>query len=188
MKTDSKDTPIVRPADPTDAAGCLEIYAPFVRETPVSFETEVPTSEDFARRIAETLMVYPWLVAETGGAIAAYAYACPHRERPAYKWSVEVSAYVADGCRRRGVGRALYLELLDVLKRQGYANAYAGIALPNAESVAFHESMGFEPVGVNKKVGFKLGRWHDVGWWWLRLTDGSVPPVDPIPYREIRRR
>jgi phosphinothricin acetyltransferase len=187
VKTDSKDTPIVRPADAADAARCLEIYAPFVRETPVSFEIEVPTSEDFARRIAETTMAYPWLVAEIGGVIVAYAYACPHRVRPAYKWSAEVSAYVADGCRRRGVGRALYLELLDVLNRQGYANAYAGIALPNPESVAFHESMGFEPVGVYKMVGFKLGRWHDVGWWSRRLTDGSASPIDPIPYREIRR-
>ena len=188
MSTESKDAPIVRPADPSDAAGCLEIYAPLVRETPVSFEVEVPTEEVFARRIEETMRDYPWLVGESGGALAAYAYACRHRKRPAYKWSVEVSAYVADGCRRRGVGRALYSELLDTLKRQGYANAYAGIALPNAVSVTFHESMGFEPVGVYKKVGFKLGRWHDVGWWSLRLTEGTAPPIDPIPYCEIRRR
>jgi phosphinothricin acetyltransferase len=188
MNAEPKTAPVVRPARPSDASGCVEIYAPFVFHTPVSFETKVPTEEEFARRIEDTMRVHPWLVAESEGALVAYAYACRHRQRPAYRWSVEVSAYVARGCRRRGIGRALYSQLLDLLTKQGFANAYAGIALPNDVSVAFHEAMGFEPVGVYRKVGFKLGRWHDVGWWSLRLSDGVAPPVDPVPYEELRRR
>lgn len=185
MCAESKNELIVRPAVASDAAGCLAIYAPIVRETPISFETEVPTVEEFARRIQDTKREYPWLAGESGGTIAAYAYACRHRERGAYQWSVEVSAYVADGYRRRGVGRALYSELFGILRRQGYTNAYAGIALPNPVSVAFHQSMGFTPVGVYEKVGFKLGRWHDVGWWALRLNDGDLPPEPPIPYSAL---
>ena len=188
MSPESKDTPFIRPAQPSDAAACLAIYAPFVRETPVSFEVEVPTEEEFALRIRETMRDYPWLVAERGERFAGFVYARRHRERGAYRWSVEVSVFVADGYRRTGVGRALYSELFAILRRQGFANAYAGIALPNDASVAFHESMGFAPVGVYRKVGFKLGRWRDVGWWSLRLTDDQVPPVDPIPYRELNGR
>jgi len=185
LSTESKDAPVVRSAHPADAAACLAIYAPFVRETQVSFEVEVPTEEDFELRIRETMRDYPWLVAECGGRIAGYAYARRHRERGAYRWSVEVSVFVGDGCRRTGVGRALYSELFAILRRQGFANAYAGIALPNDASVSFHESMGFAPVGVYRKVGFKLGRWHDVGWWSLRLTDDEAAPVDPIPYGDL---
>jgi L-amino acid N-acyltransferase YncA len=181
VNTESKSPCVIRPADSSDAAGCLALYAPFVRDTAVSFETEVPT-------IAETVRDFPWLVAESAGAVIAYAYARRHRERPSYRWSAEVSVYVARESRRRGIARDLYSTLLDVLRRQGYANAYAGIALPNPASVAFHESMGFEPVGIYKKVGFKLGRWHDVGWWSLRLTDATAPPVEPVPYHTLRGR
>jgi phosphinothricin acetyltransferase len=179
------DNPIVRPAVAADAAGCLEIYAPIVRDTYTSFETEVPTPEEFARRIEETARDYPWLVCEIGGAIAGYAYARGHRERSAYQWAVEVSVFVAGDYHRRGVGCVLYTELFEILRRQGYFNAYAGIALPNPTSVAFHESMGFVPVGVYEKVGYKLGRWHDVGWWALRLKNDNSRPCDPVPCSEL---
>jgi len=171
---------IIRPAKAQDAAGCLAIYALLVRETPISFETEVPSETEFAQRIGDSAPGYPWLVCVEGDTVIGYAYARRHRERRAYQWSVEVSVYVAEGRRRDGLGRALYSQLLDILRRQGYYNAYAGIALPNATSVAFHESMGFVPVGVYQKVGFKLGRWHDVGWWALRLQDETDPPGDPL--------
>lgn len=184
----------IRPATPGDARGCLDIYGPLVRDSHTSFETEVPSIEQLSRLIGDGVRDYPWLVAETPtaggtGSIAGYTYARRHRDRPAYRWSVEVSVYVADGMRRRGIGRRLYEELFDILRRQGYHNAYAGIALPNPPSVALHESIGFVPVGVYEKVGFKLGRWHDVGWWALRLqpVDGGVPS-DPIPYSELVSR
>lgn len=176
----------VRGARPRDAGGCLDIYAPLVRDTPISFETKVPSVEEFARRIVETIRHYPWLVGEMSGDIAAYAYARRHRERAAYRWSVEVSVYVAQEYRRRGVGREVYSQLLDLLARQGLVNAFAGIALPNPASVAFHQSLGFEPVGVYRKVGFKLGRWHDVGWWGRRLSQDDGRPSDPIPFSRLR--
>jgi L-amino acid N-acyltransferase YncA len=185
MPDRSSSPPVIRPANPGDAAGCLDIYAPLVRDTAVSFETEAPTVEEFARRIAEITRDYPWLVCDAGGMIAGFAYGRPHRDRPAYRWSVEVSVYVARQHHRKGIGRALYAQLLQTLRRQGYANAYAGIALPNAASVSLHESFGFTPVGVYRQVGFKLGRWRDVGWWALRLRPGDRPPKTPIPYATL---
>ena len=185
MSSDPEAAAVIRPARAEDAAGCLDIYAPIVRETPISFETQVPSVEEFTRRIDGTMRNYPWLVCEYGGAVAAYAYACRHRKREAYRWSAEVSVYVADARLRHGFGRKIYSELIQILTRQGYANAYAGIALPNPASVAFHQSMGFEEVGVYARVGFKLGRWHDVGWWALRLADGSSQPAEPIPFSAL---
>ncbi|MGD8415022.1 MAG: GNAT family N-acetyltransferase [Candidatus Latescibacterota bacterium] len=181
----NRPAPSIRPAAPADAAGCLEIYAPVVRDTIISFETEVPSLEEFTRRIEDTTADYPWLVFETGGRVAAYAYARRHRERAAYRWCVEVSVFVAREHHRRGIGRRLYNELLDILTRQGIANAYAGIAQPNPASVAFHEAMGFEPVGVYRRVGYKLGAWRDVGWWARRLSARDEPPSEPIPFPEL---
>ena len=165
----------IRLATAADAAGALAIYAPYVRDTWVSFEAEVPTVEEMAARIEAAAPRYPWLVADDGGAVAGYAYAGAHRGRAAYQWSVEVSVYVAEAHRRRGLARRLYGALFDVLRVQGVANAYAGIAQPNAASVAAHEALGFEPVGVYRGVGYKLGAWRDVGWWALRLGAGSAP-------------
>ena len=165
----------IRLATAADAAGVRAIYAPYVRETWVSFEADVPSVEEMAGRIEGAAPRYPWLVADNGGAVAGYAYASAHRGRSAYQWSAEVSVYVAETHRRRGFARRLYGALVDVLQLQGFANAYAGIALPNEASVGAHEALGFEPVGVYRGVGFKLGAWRDVGWWALRLGDGAAP-------------
>lgn len=172
----------VRLATAADAPGVRAIYAPFVRDSWVSFEAEVPPVEEVARRIEAAPPAFPWLVADDAGAVAGYAYAGAHRSRTAYQWSAEVSVYLAEAHRRRGLARTLYGALLDVLRLQGYANAYAGVALPNAASVGFHEALGFEPVGVYRGVGYKAGAWHDVGWWALRLGDGAAPaPPRPLP-------
>jgi phosphinothricin acetyltransferase len=184
-------TVTVRLAHPDDASGCLDIYRPIVLETPTSFETEVPTPEDIAERIELTLRTHPWLVAKDAtGRIAGYAYGTVHRARAAYRWSVEVSAYVAAGARRTGTGTVLYECLFDCLRTQGYAGAFAGITLPNPPSVAFHEALGFQPIGVFPKIGYKGGRWHDVGWWSLRLLETSTP-AEPRPlsacHEEIER-
>lgn len=174
----------LRLATPVDAAAVRAIYAPFVEDSWVSFETAVPSVDEVARRIAVTGPAHPWLVAEAEGTVVGYAYAGPHRTRAAYRWSAEVSAYVAEGQRGRGVGRALYWALLDVLRIQGFATALAGITQPNAPSVAFHHALGFEAVGVYRRVGFKLGGWRDVGWWSLALGDGNAPdapqPLDAV--------
>lgn len=169
----------VRLARESDAASIHAIYAPIVRDTVISFETEVPEVAEIARRIRTTLASLPWLVREEEGRVAGYAYASRHRERRAYQWSVDVSAYVDAAFRRRGIGRALYAALFERLVRQGYFNAYAGITLPNAASVGLHEALGFTPVGVYRGVGFKCGAWHDVGWWHRRLRDLVPNPQPP---------
>ena len=172
----------LRLATEADALAIHTIYAPLVEETVISFEHAPPSEEEIARRIRTTLATHPWLVAEIDGAVAGYAYAGPHRGRTAYQWATEVSVYVHAGYRRRGVGHALYAGLFDALRLLGFVNAYAGIALPNPASVALHEGLGFEPVGVYRRVGFKHGTWHDVGWWQLRLREDAAPqPPHALP-------
>lgn len=154
----------VRPAEARDAPGCAAIYAPFVRDTWVSFETEPPGDGEMARRIADYGASHAWLVAEGAGRIAGYAYASPHRARAAYASSCDVTIYVDPACARRGVGRTLYTTLLRQLEHRFHA-AFAGIALPNAASIGLHEAMGFTLVGIYHEVGWKQGAWRDVGWW-----------------------
>jgi len=161
----------IREAVEADAPALLAIYRPFVESTAVSFEEVVPSREEFAARIAKALKGWQWLVAELDGECAGYAYASSHRERAAYRWSVEVSAYVEPKHQRQGVGAALYRRLLQELEAKGFCNAYAGIALPNDPSIALHRSVGFEPVGVFKAVGRKFGRWHDVAWYQRALRE-----------------
>jgi phosphinothricin acetyltransferase len=133
------------------------------------------------QRIAATLPHFPWLVEEQQGQVVGYAYASRHHERAAYQWSVNVSVYIDEAHRRRGVGRALYTKLFDLLRQQGLCGAYAGITLPNAGSVGLHESLGFRPVGIYRAVGHKLGAWYDVGWWQLSLCERIPDPPPPRP-------
>ncbi len=171
----------VRVARVSDVEAMQAIYAPIVRDTAISFEAEPPTVAEMGGRVVETLKSHPWLVFDSDG-IAGYAYAARHQERAAYRWSVNVTVYVAENQRGRGVGKALYAELFDILRRQGFQSAFAGITLPNPGSVALHEAMAFEPLGVYRDVGFKLGAWRDVGWWRLSLNDAGAQPAEPIPF------
>jgi len=164
----------IRSANDRDAPALLAIYAPYVERTTVSFETIVPDVDEFAARIRQSSAQWAWLVAEHDGRCLGYAYGSAHRERAAYRWSVETSAYVDASIRRQGVGKALYLALFDALIARGYCNAYAGMTLPNDASAALHRSVGFEPIGVFHRVGFKFGAWHDVAWAQRRLRD--TPP------------
>jgi L-amino acid N-acyltransferase YncA len=170
-----------------DAAGIAEIYAPIVASTAISFEIEPPDERETRRRIEETLPRYPWLVCEQDGRVVGYAYATRHRTRAAYQWSVDMSVYVHPDLQRRGIGRGLYLSLIEILKAQGYFRAYAGIALPNPGSVGLHESVGFQSIGVYRNVGFKLGAWHDVGWWELVLQLCGPEPRAPLSVVEVQK-
>lgn len=183
MTVDPGATLRIRHADPDQDGGpCAAIYAPFVVGSPVSFEEEPPSAEEMARRIASTSQRYPWLVAEDRGELAGYAYACQHRERAAYRWAADVTVYVSDGRRRRGVGRELYGALFELLRRQGIQVACAGITLPNDSSVGLHEACGFELVGIYRRIGWKAGQWRDVAWWQLELVPRSAaPPREPGP-------
>ena len=173
---------MLRHADPgRDAAACAAIYAPNVRDGAASFEAEPPSAEAIADRIAAISRTHPWLVCERDGVVAGYAYASAHRDRPAYRWAADVAVYVDSRRHRSGVGRELYGGLLPLLARQRLHVACAGITLPNDASVALHEAVGFEPVGVYRAIGFKRGRWHDVGWWQARLRPPRAePPPEPL--------
>jgi phosphinothricin acetyltransferase len=176
----------IRVARPEDAAACAAIYAPYVRETPISFEAEPPDAIEMGRRLDATVRTFPWLVAEEDGRVLGYAYGSTHNPRSAYRFSADSSVYVDEGARRRGLGRRLYRTLFALLERQGFVAVHAGITLPNAASVALHESFGFEPVGVYQKVGWKLGAWHDVGWWQRPLAPRLAPPREPRVWTELR--
>ena len=157
---------LIRAVEPErDAAACAAIYAPFVSDGWVSFETEAPDAAEMARRIERYCASHGWLVAESGGQVAGYAYASPHRDRAAYASSCDVAVYVDPRFARAGVGRGLYGALLPAMTAKGLHAAFAGIALPNAGSVGLHETMGFTPVGIYREVGWKMGGWRDVGWW-----------------------
>jgi phosphinothricin acetyltransferase len=176
----------IRLATGNDAAGILAIYAPIVRETAISFEVDPPDVNQMRQRIEDTLVLFPWLVCASGEQILGYAYASHHRTRAAYQWSVDVSVYVHAEARRAGVGKGVYTSLLMLLDLQGFFNAYAGINLPNPASVGLHEAMGFRLVGIYQSVGYKLGKWHDVGWWHRALRAPLIPPTPPIEFRRVQ--
>jgi phosphinothricin acetyltransferase len=175
----------IRFARPSDAAGILAIYAPYCETSPISFEIVAPTVDQMAERIRTVLGQYPWLVCEVDDEIAGYVYATRIRERAAYRWAVEVAVYVAKQHHRRRVAQALYSALFSILREQNYYKAYAGITLPNAGSIRLHEAVGFRPVGTFLGIGYKLGKWLDVGWWQLDLQVEVVDPPEPRPITEI---
>jgi phosphinothricin acetyltransferase len=165
-----------------DGRACAAIYAPYVEESVISFETEAPSAREMAERIEAISATHPWLVAERDSRVAGFAYASPHRARAAYRWATDVTVYVDAAHHRAGVGRELYEALFELLRAQQLWIACAGITLPNDASVGLHEALGFLPVGVYRKIGWKDGSWHDVGWWQLEL--GALPderPPEPLP-------
>ena len=179
----------VRLADASDGERIAAIYRPAVAERVTSFELDPPSGAEMSERVTRTLARMPWLVAEpedARGEVLGYAYASAHKDRAAYQWSVDVSAYVDASAHRLGLGRALYDRLFAILRLQGFVNAYAGITLPNAASESFHRAMGFEPVGVYRRVGYKFGAWHDVIWLSLALRAHASAPAPPRPLAEMR--
>ena len=175
----------IRPALSSDASSILDIYAPFILNTTVSFETEVPSIENFSQRIITNQESWPWLVYESDGLIAGYAYASKHRERTAYQWSVESSVYVNDRFQQKGIATKLYQTLFQILKFQGCRNVYAGITLPNERSINFHEKMGFNKIADYRNIGYKLNRWNTVRWYELQLNNFSDEPAPFIKWKQI---
>jgi phosphinothricin acetyltransferase len=170
-------------ADPErDAKACAAIYAPYVRDTPISLEQVAPTPAEMAARIDRTSKTHRWLVAEDAGEVIGYAYGSQHRERACYRWAADVAVYIDPLHQRRGAGRALYHMLFGLLAEQGFRVACAGVTLPNDASVGLHEACGFKLVGVYERIGYKTGAWWDVGWWQLELVGaGAGPPSEPVP-------
>lgn len=163
----------------SDASEVLEIYKPYVLNTIISFEYEIPTLEEYLHRIRTNTAEYTWLVCLKDNKIIGYAYASKHRYRTAYQWSPESTVYLALEFHRKGIARILYETLFSMLRLQGYFNVYAGVGLPNEKSVGFHKSLGFEEIGIFKKVGYKHGNWHDTHWFQLHLTEHIYNPTVP---------
>jgi L-amino acid N-acyltransferase YncA len=170
---------MIRPASARDGEACARIYAPYVLETAITFELEPPSGQEMGARIAAAAAKHAWLVLEDAGQVLGYAYGGRFHGRPAYRWSCEVSVYVDRDRRGAGSGRALYSELLARLAARGFLVAIAGITLPNEASVRLHRAFGFEPVGTYRRIGYKLGRWHDVEWSQVALGDAADPPAEP---------
>lgn len=185
VATKDRSSMPIRLAELSDADAIRAIYAVYVTGTTISFEYDVPSVETMRERIAKTLDFHPWLVYTEGDAVIGYAYAGKHRERAAYQWSTDVSVYVSRDHHRKGIGRALYAELLALLKRQNFCNAYAGITLPNEASIGVHSAMGFQTIATYHSVGFKFGKWHDTCWMELRLQPTDAPPQPLIAIREL---
>ncbi len=173
---------VMRLVTEADAPAILEIYAPIVWETVISFEYEVPSEEEMRGRIRSKLAHYPWLVMEREGMLLGYAYAGRWRDRAAYDWTVETTVYVNVAARRGGVGRTLYGALFETLRQQGFVQAVAGVTLPNDASVGLHEAVGFAPTGITHNAGYKFGGWHGVAFFEMTL---QPPPDAPSPTREL---
>jgi L-amino acid N-acyltransferase YncA len=174
---------VIRAARVDDAPAIRAIYAPFVESTPVSFEVEVPPVESYEGSLQRS--VYPWLVLDRDGEVVGWAKSSRFHPRASYVWSVEVSIYLSETARGGGAGKSLMTALLDELRDQGYVNAFAGTTLPNDASVGLFESVGFRRCALQEKVGYKLGKWHDVGWWQKALGPYPDPPP-PVPASEKR--
>lgn len=170
---------MVRDATERDAEACTAIYAPYVTDTAISFETRAPSVAEMAERITGALRTHAWFVLEDQGRVVGYAYGVPFHTRAAYRWACHVSVYLEPGRRRSGGGRALYEALFARLTERGYRMAVAGMTLPNDASVGLHRAMGFESVGTYRRIGFKHGAWHDVAWMQRALAHGDEPPAEP---------
>lgn len=168
----------LRSACPADGAACAAIYAPYVTDTAITYETEPPSAVEMGRRIEASVRNHAWIVLEDGGRVIGYAYGTPHKTRPAYRWSCEVSVYLEPGRRRTGAGRTLYEELFARLAGRGFRMALAGVSLPNDASLGLHRAMGFEPIGTYRRIGWKHGRWHDCTWLQRELGAGEGPPAE----------
>jgi phosphinothricin acetyltransferase len=169
----------VRLAADSDAATIAAIYQPYVEHSHFTFEQVAPDPVEIAARLSNP--AHPWLLAEESGRVVGYSSASPMRDRAAYRWSVETGIYLESAAHGRGIGRKLLSAHLDLLERHGFVTAIAGIALPNDASVALHENLGFILSGIERGVGFKLGRWIDVGRWQRDLARRTADPVEPAP-------
>ncbi len=168
-----------------DAEAVLQIYAHYIENTAITFETSVPGIAEFEQRICSICSRFPFLVCTLNGTIVGYAYADVQRERAAYQWNTELSVYVKNGWTGREFGRALCGATLDILKRQNIQNVYSGIALPNAASEKLHEHLGFTLVGVYREAGYKFGQWHSVAWYEKFLGDHNFAPIPVVPIQQI---
>lgn len=185
MSNPGKGVCCIRQARPEDAAVLAGIYAPYVRDTAITFEYDPPDAAEFARRIRKTQEQFPYLVCEVDGKPQAYAYASHFHERAAFQWDAELSVYVAKGAQRRGMGRALYTCLIEFLQAQGYETLYALITVPNDNSERLHAKLGFERAALYPRTGYKFGQWRDMIVMEKRLSPPFAPPEPPHAFSTL---
>lgn len=175
---------IVRFATSNDSLELLKIYKQYI-DTAITFECILPTEQEFRERIEGIIKEYPYLVCEDDGKIVGYAYAHRHMEREAYGWNVELSVYIDRNFTSRGIGKELYIKLIELLKLQGIKNLYAGITVPNKKSEKLHTSLGFKLLGTYHNTGYKCSKWHDVGWFEKQIGNYEIEPKNIIPINMI---
>lgn len=175
----------IRMAKQSDTEEILAIYAPYVRDTAITFEYTVPTIEEFSARMKKTLSKYPYLVAVRNEEILGYAYASEFKSRAAYDWAVETTIYIKQETRKNGVGKKLYQTMEKVLERQHICNLYACIAYPNPGSIGFHEHLGYRTIGHFSKCGYKLETWYDMIWMEKMIGEHEMSPQPFIPITEL---
>jgi len=176
----------LRFALPSDAEAVLGIYAPYVRDTAVTFEYEVPDLSSYTERMERIMASYPFILCEVGQRVVGYAYASRHRDRAAYQWATESSVYIDPEFQGQGLGKRLYAALLEILRHQGFLIVYAVITMPNEASERLHTSVGFSEIGLHRCAGFKLGAWHDVKWYEYFLSDPPAEPQTPMAFPLVR--
>ena len=173
----------IRLARASDADAIASIYRPYVEGSRISFEEDAPDGAEIAMRMGSPF--HPWLIAEENERVLGYASTSPYHRRPAYRWTVETSIYLAPEAQGRGIGRQLLSRLIELLTRQGYVTAIAAIALPNAVSIVLHQRLGFLAAGTYRRVGFKLDEWTDVSLWQRDLAPRTAAPTEPRPPEEL---
>ncbi len=174
-----------RLANEEDAGDILKIYEPYVKNTTISFEYDVPSLEEFKERISHITSYFPYIVCEYGREIIGYAYASKFNERAAYQWNVELSIYIKENFTGYGLGKRMYKIIMDILKLQNIKNAYSRVAASNIESEKLHENFGFNKISVFKNTGYKLGKWIDLIWYVKDISEGETAPNPPIIIHEI---
>jgi phosphinothricin acetyltransferase len=174
----------IRIIQPNDTKKVLDIYTPYVKNTAITFEYDVPSEEEYANRIKQITAFYPFLVSEIDGQVVGFTYANSFRPKAAYQWSTETTIYLNSSFQGRGLGTQLYLALFSVLKLQGFINAYAGVAIPNDASIRLHKKTGFKEIGKFNEIGYKLGAWHTTQWFELALNHHFIEPAPVLSIHE----
>ncbi len=175
----------IRLAERKDVAGIIDIYKPYILETAVTFDEEVPSEEEMWARVQAIQKEHPYLVCIIDGQVAGYAYYSAYRSRASYRWAKEISVYIHPRFRKNKVGSALYSALFEIARAQGIFTLLAIITIPNEASIGFHEKLGFVKCAEFKNIGFKLGEWRTVGWWQCNLFDDQKKPGEIVPLTEI---
>lgn len=176
---------LMRRADRSDVEEILEIYKPYVLNTNVTFEYDVPTREEFAQRFMSIAREFPWLVCETGGRIVGYAYAERTFARAAYQWDADIAVYLREDAQGQGIAGCLYRAVESFLKRMGYVKLYALVTSENERSMRFHEKMGYKKIAVFPETGYKRGAWLGVVWYEKCLCSVAANPSSPISFSEL---